>query len=60
MKMAEPERKEMPEGKFYYFEKTESCGKHFGVKVTYEVSKYSECPLCSALKKIAEYETEDS
>jgi hypothetical protein len=56
--MNETERREMPDENFYYFEKTETCGRHYGVKVTYETSKYNECPLCSALGKLAERETE--
>ena len=44
---------------FFYFEKTETCARHDGVKVTYERSKYEVCPLCAALDKIADYETAD-
>jgi hypothetical protein len=44
---------------FYYFERTETCTKHIGVKVTFQVSKYGKCPLCVALEKSVEHETVD-
>jgi hypothetical protein len=44
---------------FFYYEKTATCERHDGVKVTYELSKHSRCPLCAALNKIAYYETLD-
>jgi hypothetical protein len=44
---------------FFYYEKTATCERHDGVKVTYEISKHNRCPLCAALNKIAYYETSD-
>lgn len=57
--MQENEGSDIQKGNFYYFEKTQTCVKHYGIKVTYEISKYNECPLCTALDKIAKFEEED-
>ena len=43
---------------YIYFEKTETCTGHEGVRVTYLRSKYEMCPLCAALCKVADDEND--